>query len=131
MKLEYLAKANAGGSGDDLIRLYDFTAVEVQLLAHKIKDSLVLKGKALQMEPLEFINPVNCKLNLTLSDTDNGIHQDAPNRFTCALTRSGYLRMVDLMEPLMKEGSVGFQWLYDLSSDATPTEFLLSPNGNW
>lgn len=131
MKLEYVADANVSGSGGDLVRLFDFTSAEVKTLIEAIRSVLVTHGRSIQLSALEFIMPLNCALELVPSVKDIGLRKRAPGKFTCELTRPGFLRMVELMEPFTQEGTTGFQWLYDPSSEDDRAELLLSPNGQW
>jgi len=131
MKLEHVSDANVGGSGDDLIRLVEFTPAEVKSLAEEIRSVLLAQKKSVQLDGLDFIRSLNCQLTLVLSDKSVGIHKNASGTFTCGLTYQGYLRMVELMEPFMNDSGTGFQWLYDLPTEDNRTEFLISSNGKW
>lgn len=131
MKLEYVANANVGGSGDDIIRLFDFMPIEAKALIDAIRLVVVSHGRSIQLSECDFIEPLNCELELTLSDKDIGIRKHTPGSFTCELTRQGYLQMVGLMEPFTHEGATGHQWLYDLPSADNRIELLFSPNGKW
>lgn len=131
MKLEHLPNANVNDSGDDLIRLFDFTVPEVKALINVIRTRLISNEKSIQLELLDFIHPLNCTLVLALSETDSGIRKNAYADFTCSLTREGFQRMIELIEPFAEEDATGYQWLFDLPAESTRIEFLFSINGKW
>lgn len=131
MKLEHLPNANVNDSGDDLIRLFDFTVSEVKALINVIRTGLIANEKSIQLELLDFIHPLNCTLVLALSETYSGIRKNAYADFAWSLTREGFQRMIELIEPFAEEDATGYRWLFDLPAESARTEFLFSINGKW
>lgn len=130
MKLEYL---DATGNGEfphaspaSLVRLSQFNQEQIALLIDAIQ-SLVSSKKSIWLNELQYIDAINCKLKLVISDKDDGISPEVDDEvFVCALTASSYERMVEIVNYL---GS-GHNWL-------TPGEylddpaFLISRFGSW
>ena len=125
MKLEFIE--NVEHIGDQILRLYNFSAVEAMSFQQAIHDTLLIEGEPLDLTKLDFIEPLNCKLVLRLADKDIGITPVSNGEFVCELTPAGYEAMVELVEPFCN-GNSGFQYLYDI---ITPIEFLFSVIGGW
>ncbi|HNF49341.1 MAG TPA: hypothetical protein PKO18_07085 [Chitinophagales bacterium] len=133
MKLEYLDDISAGGkySGiitDELIRLYDFNNSEAKEFYNAISLEIVQNENELSLESLYFIESLNCKLTLKLSNYDQGIITYDKLHFICNLSKTRYLIMLRLLEPFCMDAVHGYQWLYDLD---TNIDFLFSAGGTW
>lgn len=125
MKLEFLDEVNE--YGDQVIRLYNFDKSEAIKLRDAIQNTVIKTNSSLDLVTLEFIEHVNCKLILHLSETDEGILTMDNKTFFCDLTIEGYKNMVQLMEPFCLKESKSFTMLYDID---TQVDFLFSPYGN-
>ena len=123
MKLEYLDSINE--YGDHIVKLYDFDMNEAAKVCEAIRETVINTNKPLDLCSLDFIEPVNCKLILHISDTDEGIFSIDKKSFFCDLTIEGYLEMLHLMEPYCNKNARSFQMLYDLD---TEIDFLFSPS---
>lgn len=126
MKLDYIDEINE--HGEDLVRLYDFTKEEAQMLKQAIETTILANNDELQLHTLEFIEPRNCYLTLRVADNDEGILTLDKINFYCFLSNETYKKLVVLMEPFCKKDLKAYQFLYDLD---TPTDFILSPAGTW
>jgi len=125
MKLEFLETINE--YGDHIVKLYDFDKEDACKFRQAIQESIIDAQKPLDLNTLEFIQPVNCKLILHISDTDEGIFSIDNKTFFCDLTVEGYKEMLRLIEPFCVKNSRSFQMLYDLDTDI---DFLFSPYGH-
>ncbi len=125
MKLEFVDTINE--YGDHIVKLYDFDKEEACKFRQAIQESIINAKKPLDLISLDFILPVNCKLILHISDTDEGIFSMDYKTFFCDLTVDGYKRMLHLIEPFCNKNSRSFQLLYDLD---TEIDFLFSPYGH-
>lgn len=125
MKLEFLDEVNE--YGDQVIRLYNFDKSEAIKLRDAIQNTVINTNSSLDLVTLDFIEHVNCKLILHLSETDEGILTMDNKTFFCDLTIEGYKNMVQLMEPFCLKESKSFTMLYDID---TQVDFLFSPYGN-
>jgi hypothetical protein len=125
MKLEFVDTINE--YGDHIVRLYDFDKEEAIKFRQAIQETILDTNKPLDLNSLEFIQPVNCKLILHISDTDEGIFSMDKQTFFCDLTIDGYKRMLRLIEPYCNKNTKSFQMLYDLD---TEIDFLFSPYGH-
>ena len=133
MKLEFLDDISDGGKypwadPNQLVRLYDFGHLQANKLKQEIKETIISQKKDLQLSTLDFIESVNCKLTLHISDKNIGIVQTDTNNFLCNLTISSYEEMLLLMNSFTEKDVHGYQWLYDID---TPIDFLFSPGGTW
>lgn len=133
MKLEYLDNISEDGKytdvvADQLVRLFDFDQSEAGKFRDRIKLVLIEQKRALDLQDLDFIKLINCKLVMRISDTNLGIVKHNKTDFTCDLTSASYEQMLELLQPFCENDTNGFQWLYDLD---TPVEFLFSPGGSW
>jgi hypothetical protein len=133
MKLEYLGDISDNGKfkqvvTDELVRLYDFDTIQVNLLRSEIQRSIIKEGRALILTNLEYVKPINCSLTLRISDSDVGITTTDKKSFFCDLTLNAYQIMSDLLEPFSEAETNGYQWLYDFDN---PIAFLFSPGGQW
>ncbi|HEX8515440.1 MAG TPA: hypothetical protein VF868_04515 [Bacteroidia bacterium] len=124
MKLEYLEDVNE--YGDSVVRLYDFDKLQAQLFKDAVNDSILKNSRSLDLNSLDFIEPVNCKLILHLAEEDEGILTDDKKVFFCDLTKSGYENMIRLIEPFCKKEMRSYQTLYDLDNEI---DFIFSPYG--
>ena len=133
MKLEFLNDISDGGKypwadPNQLIRLYDFNSNQSELFRNSIQDTILQKGETLTINTLKFIQPINCSLQLRISNTDVGISTNDNQSFFCDLTLESYYRIVELLTPFCRNEMNGYQWLYDID---TPIDFLYSPGGTW
>ncbi len=126
MKLEHLSSAPT--SDDELIRLFNFGPEETSMLIAAIMDWLRDTSPPLDLDKLPFISAANCKLRLIVATHDEGIQAVSPGAYDCRMTLNSFGQMLELMGPFRRDGTTGFQWLYDLD---TPIAFLFSPNGSW
>ena len=124
MKLEFLPD----GSDDcPLVRLYDFSPVEVADLAAAISGLAEGRTTTCPVHALTGVEPVNgCRLTLRVGWRDQGMVQlPGPADFNCVLTPDTWANVAGLTEPFVA-GSTGFQWL--AGGDA---RWLLSGDGHW
>ena len=129
MKLEFIYEVNE--YGDQLIRLYDFDKTEAAKFRDAINETIIKNQQSLDLNSLDFIEPVNCKLVLHIAEgeeEDAGIMTQDNLLFFCDLGLDGYKKMVQLIEPFCKKDLRNFQMLYDLD---TQIDFLFSPYGEW
>ena len=126
MKLEFLDNINE--YQDQLIRLYDFDKTEADKFRKIIQETIIDNKKSLDLNSLDFIQPVNCKLILHIAEEDEGIITIDNQLFFCDLTIDGYKNIVHLIEPYCNKNTRSFQMLYDLD---TQIDFLFSPFGEW
>jgi hypothetical protein len=108
------------------VRLSQFNPEQIVLLIDAIQ-WLVYSKKDIWLNELPFIDAINCKLKLVISDEDDGISPDGDDEvFICALTTHSYERMVEIITRV----ETGHNWL-------TPGEylddpaFLISRFGSW
>lgn len=125
MKLEFLDNVNE--YGDQVIRLYHFDKAEAIKFREAIKKTVIDSNLSLDLSTLDFIEHINCKLILHISETNEGILTMDNKTFFCDLTIDGYKRMVQLIEPFCIKESKSFVMLYDID---TQVDFLFSPYGN-
>lgn len=125
MKLEFLNELNE--YGDQLLKLYGFTTIEAGKFRDAIQKTIIDSNLALDLNTLDFIESINCKLVLHISEEDEGIITIDDKVFFCDLTIDGYRNMLTLIEPYCNKNLRSFQYLYDLD---TQIDFLFSPGGN-
>lgn len=125
MKLEFLNDINE--YGDQVIRLYNFDKTEALRFQTAIKETIIKNNTPLDLNSLEFIEPINCKLILHISETDEGILSMDQKTFFCDLTINGYKNMVKLIEPFCIKETKSFTMLYDLD---TEVDFVFAPYGS-
>lgn len=125
MKLEFLDDVNE--YGDQVIRLYNFDKAEAIKFRDDIRNTVINTNSSLDLNTLDYIEHINCKLILHLSETDEGILTMDNKTFFCDLTLDGYKNMVQLIEPFCVKESKSFTMLYDID---TQVDFLFSPYGN-
>jgi hypothetical protein len=123
MKLEFLDSINE--YGDHIVKLYDFDKEEAAKFRQAIQETIINAKKPLDLNSLDFIQPVNCKLILHISDTDEGVFSIDNKTFFCDLTIEGYKEMLRLIEPYCNKNTRSFQMLYDLD---TEIDLLFSPS---
>lgn len=123
MKLEFLDSINE--YGDHIVKLYDFDKEEAAKFRQAIKETIINANRPLDLNSLDFIEPVNCKLILHISDTDEGVFSIDNKTFYCDLTIEGYKEMLRLIEPYCNKNTRSFQMLYDLD---TEIDLLFSPS---
>lgn len=123
MKLEFLDSINE--YGDHIVKLYDFNKEEAVKFRQAIQETIIGANKPLDLNSLDFIQPVNCKLILHISDTDEGVFSIDNKTFFCDLTIEGYKEMLRLIEPYCNKNTRSFQMLYDLD---TEIDLLFSPS---
>lgn len=125
MKLEFLDNVNE--YGDQVIRLYNFDKSEAIKFRDAIQKTVIDLSLPLDSSTLDFIEHINCKLILHLSETDEGILTMDNKTFFCDLTLDGYKNMIRLIEPFCIKEIKSFVMLYDVD---TQVDFLFSPYGN-
>lgn len=125
MKLEFLDEVNE--YGDQVIRLFHFDKSEAIQFRDAVQNTIVDQNKSLDLLTLDFIEHINCKLILHLSETDEGIITMDYQTFFCDLTMDGYKNIVRLIEPFCIKESKSFVMLYDID---TQIDFLFSPYGS-
>lgn len=123
MKLEFLDTINE--YGDHIVKLYDFDKEEAAKFRQAIQETIINANKPLDLNSLVFIEPINCKLILHISDTDEGVFSIDNKTFFCDLTIEGYKEMLRLIEPYCNKNTRSFQMLYDLD---TEIDLLFSPS---
>jgi len=123
MKLEFLDTINE--YGDHIVKLYDFNKEEAVKFRQAIRETIIGANRPLDLNSLDFIQPVNCKLILHISDTDEGVFSIDNKTFFCDLTIEGYKEMLRLIEPYCNKNTRSFQMLYDLD---TAIDLLFSPS---
>lgn len=123
MKLEFLDTINE--YGDHIVKLYDFDKEEAAKFRQAIQETIINANRPLDLNSLDFIQPVNCKLILHISDTDEGVFSIDNKTFFCDLTIEGYKEMLRLIEPYCNKNTRSFQMLYDLD---TEIDLLFSPS---
>ncbi len=125
MKLQFLDNVNE--YQDQVIRLYSFDMAEAIKFRDAIQKTIIDSSLPLDLNTLDFIESVNCKLILHISETDEGILTMDKKIFFCDLTLNGYKNMVQLIEPFCLKETKSFKMLYDLD---TQVDFLFAPYAN-
>jgi len=125
LKLEFLSELNE--YGDQLLKLSDFTQTEAAKFRDAVSETIIQNKKPLDLNTLDFIESINCKLVLHISDEDEGIITIDNKVFFCDLTIQGYENMIRLIEPYCNKSLRSFQYLYDLD---TEIDLLFSPVGD-
>ena len=133
MKIEFLDDISKGGKcpqvvSNQLVRLYDFDTSQAAMLKEAIQKTEIEGKGEINLSSLEFIDPVNCNLNLRISKEDIGIMTQDKINFVCCLTIAGFKEMIYFLVPFCVGDADGYQWLYDLDC---PIDFLFSPGGTW
>ena len=121
MKLEFLKNIN--GYGEHAIRLSDFNSSQAVMFFGAIDRLIRHNELPINLNSLDFIQPVNCCLTLRTSDDDQGISTTDNVNFFCDLTTKTYQAINGLLQPFCRKESKGYQWLYDID---TPIGFLFS-----
>src|SRR5689334_22342389 len=109
MKLDFIDHINE--HGDNLVRLYDFNREQAEQLLNAIKEVVIAKSEALDINSLQFVKARNCYLTLRIAERDEGIASLDKVHFNCYLTLDGYRRMAKLLEPFANKETQGYQWL--------------------
>lgn len=133
MKIEFLDDINDTNKNKvvffkQLIRLYNFNANEALRLSELIKTTIIEKESSLDLGNVDFIEAINCNLQLNLSNSSFGIKAIDTFNFNCYLTREDFLIMIERIEHFSKGELNEYQWLYDID---TAIDLLFSPNGTW
>ncbi len=133
MKLDYLSDISNGGQiqgviSDEIVRLFDFNFEEAILFRDAIQTTIIEKNESLNCGKLTFIEPINCNLIFTISETDEGIVTNNNIHFNCQLSIAAYMHMLELLQPFCLRNSPGYHYLYDLDN---PIELLFAPGGSW
>lgn len=126
MELDYIDNINE--YGESLVRLYNFNKEEAILFRDLVKEVVVENNIRLDLSKIPFIKARNCNLILGHFKTDEGILSSDHQTFYCALTKEGYISMLDLLESFCTKETKGYQFLYDIDN---PIDFLFSPAGTW
>jgi hypothetical protein len=122
MKLDFLDEVNE--YGDQLIRLYNFDSIQANKLYNAIKTTIIENKASLDINALDFIESINCRLIMHLADEDEGILTMDDKLFFCDLTIAGYQNMLRLMEPFCLRDTRRSQLLYELD---TQIDLLFAP----
>lgn len=122
MKLDFLDEINE--YGDQVVRLYDFDKAEAVKFKRVIEEIIIKNKSSLDLGTLDFIESINCRLILHISEEDEGILTVDNKLFFCDLTIAGYKNIVRLIEPFCTKETRSFQMLYDLD---TQIDFMFSP----
>jgi hypothetical protein len=110
-----------------LIRLYNFKDEETKQLVNLVYQKLIVDKQSLDLTTVDFIQPINCQVTLTLSSSDEGvIRSGKANFFICKLTETAYLAAIEYMRATAGDG---YTWLCDTSRD--DIDFLYSAGGTW
>jgi len=133
MKLEWISDLYEefeldGVDSDEIVRFFEFTMNEADLLSKAIRYFVLEQKEKLDVTRLTFVEALNCNLIFVLATEDIGIEYVEKVGFVCGLTFEGYEKMLSLMEPFTKRDLKSYQWLYDLD---TPVDLLFSPKGSW
>jgi uncharacterized protein YfbU (UPF0304 family) len=121
MKLEFLANINE--YDEHIVKLSDFDSAQARKFQAVVNYLVNEEGKYINITTLDFIQAVNCKVILRVSEEDLGIWTTDNIHFICDLTINSYKNIINLLEPFCKRESKGYQYLYDLD---TPIDFLFS-----
>lgn len=124
MKLQFLDDVNE--YQDQVIRLYSFDMAEAIKFRDALQKTIVDSNLPLDLNTLDFIESVNCKLILHISETDEGILTMDNKTFFCDLTLDGYKNMIYRIEPFCLKETKSFKMLYDLD---TQVDFVFAPYG--
>ncbi len=122
MKLEFLDNVNE--YEDQIIRLYNFDKNEAIKFRDAIQETIIKNKLPLDLNTLDFIESINCKLTLHIYESDEGILSMDNKTFFCDLTIDGYMNMLNLIEPFCIKETRSFAMLYELD---TQMDFLFSP----
>jgi hypothetical protein len=122
MKLDFLNEVNE--YGDQVIRLYNFDKKEAEEFRKAIQKNIIDEEISLDLNTLNFIEPLNCRLILHIAEEDEGIMTMDNTLFFCDLTLEGYKKMLRLIEPFCIKDMRRSQTLYDLD---TQIDFLFAP----
>jgi hypothetical protein len=131
MKIDFLFDMTDGGKYPHadpvhLVRLYDFSESEAELLAGTIEEDILNNGHAIQVDELAFVETHSCTLRFELSTNDVGIELPADHKtFICRLTRSSYSNMPEIIRMVTD----GFNWLYNPGTEKV--DLLISTGGTW
>jgi hypothetical protein len=121
MKLKFLKNINE--FEEHAIRLNDFDKVQAGLFLQIIQQLSTKRKTEIELSDYDFIESVNCRLILRISETDEGIVTEDLKHFYCDLTAEAYAEMGKLIEPFIKKETDAFQYLYDLDN---PIDFIFS-----
>jgi len=121
MKLKFLENINE--FDEHAIRLNDFDRVQAGLFLQIIQKLTAKRKIEIELSDYEFIESVNCRLTLRVSENDEGIVSEDFKHFYCDLTTDGYAEMIKLIEPFCQKETDAFQYLYDLDN---PIDFIFS-----
>jgi hypothetical protein len=122
MKLEYLPDAS-------LIRLYSFTADEVEQLYSRVIELSEGSASSVVVDTLPFVEAIGgCRLSFECQTWDQGIYRlDSESKFVYRLTNGGWEDVANLVEPFTKD-TTGFQ---HIALGASEIEIVISSSGQW
>lgn len=123
MKIQFIPNINE--FDEHMVKLFDFEPAEAELFRLALQKMLKSKEKYLFLPDLEFIEPLNCKLLLRVSEEDEGITTVDYRHFVCDLTEESFKAMDAVIKPFCVKNLKNFNWLYDLDN---PIGFLFTPN---
>jgi hypothetical protein len=121
MKLKFLENINE--YDEHAIRLNDFDMLQAGMFIQLLQDIANQSTNLVELSDYEFIELVNCRLSLRISETDEGIVTEDFQHFYCDLTAKGFAEMIKLIEPFCHKETDAFQYLYDLDN---PIDFIFS-----
>jgi hypothetical protein len=125
MKFEYLSD---GSKDCPLIRLYDFSRTEVQLLRQLVRLLAAGERDVVALQDEFWVQPVRgCRLTLRQARQNCGVRQAEGLNFQCELNSDGWSNVEGLLDPFCDSDISGFQWL---TRDGT-ISLLISQSGKW
>ena len=125
MKLDCLPNAD---SGRTIVRLYDFTELDVSQLNRVVCELASQVVNRCEVHAMPGVTALSgCKLTFLLKGRDEYLIKTAPMQFECGLSAGGWEDVSGLLEPF-SEGSRGYQWLVGSPGEA---DLLLSVTGEW
>ena len=125
MKFEYLSD---GSKDCPLIRLYDFSRTEVQLLRQLIRLLATGERELVALQNEFWVQPIRgCRLTLRQARQNYGVRQADSLAFDCELNSIGWSNVEGLLDPFCDSDTSGFQWL---TREGT-VSLLISQSGQW
>jgi hypothetical protein len=121
MKIEYLRDA-------ELIRFYQFTEEEKQILVQSLRDLMTGKRASVNIHELPGVNPIEgLELTAMVGDRQKEIVPLSGNRFNWIVRPIDWEDVIEKIEILPEDSKDHFQWLTDYSR----IEVLFSQDGGW
>jgi hypothetical protein len=121
MKIEYLADA-------ELIRFYEFTEDERQVLVQNLRDLMTGKSASVKIHELPGVKPLGgLELTAMVGDRQTEIVSLSGNRFNWIVRPLDWEDIIEKIETLTEDSKGEYQWLTDYSG----IEVLFSQDGTW